>query len=239
MHPASHDGGLEQVTPELREQDPARRLAYPVAGPANPLEPRGDARGRLDEHHEVDGAHVDAQLERRCRDDRRHAARLQVLFDLESLLPGDAAVMGPHELLAGQLVQALGEPLGEAPAVRENDRAVVGPDQLEELRVDRGPDARPEVTSPNRTSGGFVGRDDLAEPAHVLDRDDDPELERPLGRRQPDPLEARRAGRPKMFEALHRQREMRSAFRAGDRVDLVEDDGLDAAERLSGGARQQ
>ena len=54
------------------------------------------------------------------------AAGLQVLLDLDPLLAGDAAVMGPDQLLAGQLVQALGEALRQPPAVREDDRATGG-----------------------------------------------------------------------------------------------------------------
>ena len=64
-------------------------------------------------------------------------------------------------------------------------------------------------------------------------------LERPLRRRQPDALERRRVGRPELLQALQRQREMRAALRAGDRVDLVDDDRLDAAERLAGRAGEQ
>ena len=44
--------------------------------------------------------------------------------------------------------------------------------------------------------------------------------------------------RPQGLEALERQREVRAALRAGDRVDLVDDDVLDAAQRLAGRARE-
>ena len=96
----------------------------------------------------------------------------------EPLLPGDAAVVGADELFAGQLVEALGEALGEAAAVREDDRAAVLPDQLEDRRVDRGPDARPRLGVRRRAAGLLVERQDLAGRGHVLDRDDDLELER-------------------------------------------------------------
>ena len=46
-------------------------------------------------------------------------------------------MVGPDQLLAGQLVELLGEPLGEAPAVGEDDRAAMGPDELQDPRVDR------------------------------------------------------------------------------------------------------
>ena len=54
-----------------------------------------------------------------------HAAGLELLLDRDALLAGDDAVVGADELLAGELVEALGEPLGEAAAVREDDRAAV------------------------------------------------------------------------------------------------------------------
>ena len=41
---------------------------------------------------------------------------LSVLLDLEALLAGDAAVVGPDQLLAGQLVEPLGQPLGQPAA---------------------------------------------------------------------------------------------------------------------------
>jgi hypothetical protein len=43
-HPPAHDGGLEEIAPELREEHALRGLADLVAGSADPLEARGDAR---------------------------------------------------------------------------------------------------------------------------------------------------------------------------------------------------
>ena len=104
-----------------------------------------------------------------------------------------------------------------------------------------------------------VGEHELAEAgvrarlAHVLERDDDLEvelladarvdeldrpaagdeapdlLERPLRRREADPLE-RLLGDAR--EALQREREMRAALRPGDGVHLVDDHRLDAAQDL-------
>ena len=85
-----------------------------VAGPADPLEAAGDAGRALDLDDEVDRAHVDAELEAGRRDERREPAGLELLLDLEALLAGDAAVVGADELLAGELVEPLGEPLGRA-----------------------------------------------------------------------------------------------------------------------------
>ena len=79
-------GGLEQVAAVLREDLARARLAHLVAGPADALQaPRHRAR-RLDEHHEIDRAHVDAELEAARRDDAAQAARLEIGLDLEALL---------------------------------------------------------------------------------------------------------------------------------------------------------
>ncbi len=267
MHPLGHDRRLEQVAPVLREDHPFRRRVHLVAGPADPLEAAGDRGRRFDLDHEVDRAHVDPQLEAGGGDDRRQAARLEVVLDRQALLAGDRAVVRPDQLLAGQLVQALGEPLGQAPAVAEDDRAPMGPDQLEDPGMDRGPDADPQVARcagpAERAGGPLLERNALAEPAHVLDRDDDrqleglaragvddsdlaawadateesgDQLERPLGGRQPDPL-GRLARQP--LETLEAEGQVGPPLRAGDRVDLVDDHVLDPGQAGPGRAGQE
>ena len=178
VHALHDDGRLEEVAAVLGEDDALAGFADLVPGAADALEPARDGGGALDLDHEVDGAHVDAELERARRHEGGEAAGLELLLDLEALLPRDAAVVGADQLLAGELVEALGEPLREAAAVREDDGAAVLADELEDPRVDRGPDAGPELAAEDRTPGLLVHRQDLAEPRHVLDRDDDLELER-------------------------------------------------------------
>ena len=114
VHPPRDDGALEQVAAVLREDDALARRPDLVPGPADALEAARDARRALDLDDEVDGAHVDAELEAGRGDQRGEAAGLELLLDLEPLLAGDAAVVGPDELLAGQLVEPLGEPLARA-----------------------------------------------------------------------------------------------------------------------------
>ncbi len=63
-HRTCDDRRLEQIGPELREDPPLRDGAQLVAGAADPLQAARDRLRRLDLHDEVDGAHVDAQLER-------------------------------------------------------------------------------------------------------------------------------------------------------------------------------
>ena len=84
---------LEQVRAELGEDASARDLAHAVARAADALEPRGDGLGRLDLDHEVDRAHVDAELERRGGDEAGQLARLQEVLDHEPLLASQRAVV--------------------------------------------------------------------------------------------------------------------------------------------------
>jgi len=84
---ALHDHrGFEEVAAVLREDLARARLADLVAGAADPLQPARHGSGRLDEHHKIDGAHVDAELEAAGGDDRPQAAALQVGLDLQPLL---------------------------------------------------------------------------------------------------------------------------------------------------------
>ena len=147
-------------------------------------------------------------------------------------------MVGARDLALGQLVQAKGEPLGQATVIDEHDRRAVFLDELEERRVDRRPD-----------------RAALPRLAHILERDDDPEiellararvdeldrapsrdeppdlLERPLGGRETDALH--RAA-DEALEPLQAQREVGAALRAGNRMHFVDDDDPNVRKRLAG-----
>ena len=266
VHAFGHDGRLEQVSAVLGEDDSARGRIDLVSGPPDPLQPSGDRRRRFDLDHQVDRAHVDAQLEARGGHDRRQAAVLERLLDRHPLLPGDRAVVGPHELLAGQLVEPLGEALGETPAVAEDDRRAMGPDQLEDPWMDRRPDADPRLGSRCRAAGLLLERQRLTETAHVLDRHDDRELERlarariddpdlaagpgaaeeagdrverTLRRREPDPLEPRCIGGAQRLEPFEAERQVGAPFGPGNGVDLIDDHVLNGAQALARLARQE
>ena len=156
---------------------------------------------------------------------------------ISALLAGERAVVRAGDLLLGQLVEPDREPLGEAAAVDEDDRRAVLLDELEDRRVDRGPD-----------------RAGLGRLAHVVERHDDLEIEvlaragvddpdravagdeasdlldRALGRGEADPLHRLVEQR---VEALEREREVGAALRPGDGVHLVHDHGLERAQRLA------
>ena len=85
---------LEQVAAVFGEDPAFGGLADAVAGAADPLQAAGDRLRRLDLDDEVDGAHVDAELERGGRDQAGQLARLQHLLDQGPLLVGERAVVG-------------------------------------------------------------------------------------------------------------------------------------------------
>ena len=163
---------------------------------------------------------------------------------------------------SAQLVELGGEALGQAAGVAEDDRRAVREDLLEDARVDARPDARRAAGS---RRAGRAPRRRLAaaraEVAHVLDRDDDLDLERladagvddgapargspgvavaaeeagdllerTLRGRQADAL--RRAVGDRL-EPLERERQVGAALGRREGVDLVDDDRLDADERLA------
>ena len=153
-----------------------------VAGAPDPLQTARDGLRALDLDHEVDRAHVDPELERRGRDETGNLPRLQQLLDDEPLLACERAVVRAGDLLLGELVQPEREPLGEPAVVDEHDRRTVLPHELEDRGVDRGPDraarlldAGAHLHAVGDRRHGELGR--RGELAHVLDRDDDLEVE--------------------------------------------------------------
>ncbi len=82
----------------LREEGGTADLAHLVPGSADALQPGGGRRRGLDLDHEVDRAHVDAELETARRDDAAQHAGLEFFFDLGALLLRHRAVvrLGEH-----------------------------------------------------------------------------------------------------------------------------------------------
>ena len=236
-HAARDHRRLEQVGAELREDPPLRDGAELVAGAPDPLQPSRDRLRRLDLDHEIHRAHVDPELERRGRDQARNLPELEQLFDLDALLAGERAVMRSRDLFLSELVEAQGQPLRQPSVVHEDDRRAVRADELEDLRVDRGPDRllllrlahvveRDDHLEVELLGAAGVDELDLAaarhEPADLL--------ERTLRGREADPLHGL-ADQP--VEPLQRQRQVRAALRARNRVHLVHDHRLDRPKRLA------
>ena len=265
-HAAHDDRGLEEVAAVLGKDDALAGLADLVAGPADALQPAGDRRGAFHLDHEVHGAHVDAELEAAGGDDGGQPAGLELLLDLEALLAGDAAVVGSHQLLACQLVEALGQALREAAAVGEDDGAVMGPDQLQDPGMDGRPDAVPLLPADDGATGLLVLWEDLAQARHVLHGHHDLEFQRlagagihdrdiatvagaaeeardglegALGGGEADALEWWCVDRAQALQPFQAQGQVGAALAAGDGVDLVHDHVLDAAQDLARLAGEQ
>ena len=98
-HPPGDDRALEQVGAELGEDPPAADVADGVPGAADPLQAAGHRLGRLDLDDEVDGAHVDAELEAGGGHQARQLAGLEHLLDDRALLAGERAVVRAGDLL--------------------------------------------------------------------------------------------------------------------------------------------
>ena len=72
-----------------------------MAGPADALQPAGHRRRRLDLDHQIDRAHVDAQLQAGGGDDGLQPSGLEVVLDLGALLLADRAVVGAGQQRLG------------------------------------------------------------------------------------------------------------------------------------------
>ena len=174
-----------------------------------------------------------------------------------------------------EVVQPLGEPFGSPAVVDEDDGRGVGPDLGQQLGIDRRPDR-----ADRRVIRGTVVRGaDLVyfrlRRGHVLDRDHDFQVElfalarvdhpafaagageesrdplqRPLGRREADPLNDGGIRLPidrqllvgvlpdQMFEPFQGQGEVGAALGRRDRVDLVDDHRFDPGQDLPGPGRE-
>ena len=148
-HELADDRALEQVGAELREDPALADVADVVAGAADALQAAGDGLRRLDLQDEVDGAHVDAELQRRGRHEAGQLAGLQQLLDDGALLARERAVVGARDVDAwcvvrqlgvGELVEPQCEPFRAAARVDEDDRRAVCLDEPQDLGVDRRPD---------------------------------------------------------------------------------------------------
>ena len=98
MHALHHRGRLQQVGPVLGEDPAPARLAHPVPGPADALQPGGHRSRRGHLHDQVHRAHVDAQLERGGGHQPPQLAPLELVLDQETPLPGDRPMVGLDQL---------------------------------------------------------------------------------------------------------------------------------------------
>ena len=165
---------------------PSTGLADGVAGPTDALQAAADGARRLDLDHEVDRAHVDAELEAGGGDEAAQLAPLQLVLDDDPLLAGQRAVVGLHQLAA----TPASTPSVSASSLRRAARRSARRRALQKMIVERwastccedaGVDATARCScGPGRPPAGPLrgSCEHLAEVAHVLDGDDDLDLER-------------------------------------------------------------
>ena len=190
LHSFGDDRRFDEVGAVLGEDLAAARLADLMAGPTDALQTRRHRARRFDLHHEVDRAHVDAELERAGGDQPLQTAGLELVFDLQPSLAGQRTVVGLDQLgrrrgahgLGGavlaverELVQAGGQPFGQTAGIDEHDGGAVLLDEFEQSGVHRRPDR-----ASARATGGRSRRlvELFTQPAHVVDGYDDLDLHR-------------------------------------------------------------
>ncbi|MBV6412664.1 MAG: hypothetical protein OMOMHJEC_00447 [Xanthomonadales bacterium] len=241
---------FDQVVARGREQPSLGQPAQAVAGAADPLQEGGDRARRAELADEVHIADVDAEFQRRGRHQHRQLAALQTLLGVEAALAREAAVVRGDAFGAEQLGEMPRGALGHAPGVDEDQGAAVRAHQIRQARVDLGPDlvrhhrrqrrarqfqrevARTRLADvDDRAVGRAVGGD-----RRVADQKTRGLGQRALGRRQADPRQAPAAQRIQPFQ---RQREVRAALVAGERVDLVDDHAACAGEHRPPGLRSE
>ena len=119
------DDGVEQTGPDRAQERRAfheivarhgehpalRRSGNRVARASDALQQRGDPVRRSDLADQVDVADIDAELERRRRDERLQLPGLQPRFGVEPLFLREAAVMRGHRILAEPVAEVPRQPL--------------------------------------------------------------------------------------------------------------------------------
>ena len=130
-------GAFDQLVPGGRVHDPAGDTGAVVVGPAHPLEEGGDAMGRPELAHKLDGSDVDAELQRGGGHQGPQVAGPQAVLDPLAALPRQRSVVGGHLVLAQPLSQLMGRSLGQLSGVDEHQGGSVvgdvGGDSVEDL----------------------------------------------------------------------------------------------------------
>mgnify|MGYP005856572387 CR=1 FL=1 len=181
-HGADGGGGLHELVPGERNDDALRGAGEPVARAADPLQQRGQRPGGPEVHDEIHMPDIDAELERGGGDDHRQLPGLQAALGLQPRLAGQAAVAGSDLVRSQPRGEMMGDALGQAPRVDEDQRGAVRADVAGDAVVDLLPQlVRGEVRQ--RLGGHLDGQRPVPAVADV----DDGAIGLPVG---PDPLRA-------------------------------------------------
>ncbi len=228
---AHRGGAFQQFVARSGEQPPLGHRAAPVTGAANALQRHRDGARRIDLAHQVHGADINAQFQRRGRHQQPNLAILQLALCRQPQLARQAAMMRRHLIFAQPLAQMQRHPLRQPPRVHKHQRGTMRERQLRQAVVNLAPHFvagdRPQLRRRN-----FHREIQLAAMPDVHDRgrgtvrtgEEARDLfNRLLRRRQSDA----RGRRRQQVQPLQRQRQVRAALVVGDGVDFVHDHRLD------------
>ena len=144
VHQPGDDGALQQVAAVLGEDD-ALATARPTWWPARPTRCRPRATDSGDSTW-MTRSTAPMSMPSSSELVATRAGRRPSL-SISSMSRRCSRASEPwwarDQVLAGQLVELERQPLREPAAVGEDDGAAMGPDQLQDARIDRRPDARP------------------------------------------------------------------------------------------------
>ena len=246
-----HDGRVHEAVLAQGVDAAAADVAHVVAGAPDALHPGGQGARRVQEHDLVQRADVDAELEGVGRHDGSELAGLEALLDPLPHLARERAVVRVGDGRVGLEVDQPRGLLGELAVVGKDQRRAVGVDALFE-----GVDDRRQALAVDPLLAQILGATDLQLDALGVFGLEEPNwaghvaalrlgskaayelgdpLQRPHRRRQRDALElTREASQP-----LDCRHEVGAALVAGDGVDLVQDDGVNAVEHVAASLRDE
>ena len=133
-------GALHQLVARERKQPALGRAVDGVSRPPDALQESRDRARRSELADQVDLADVDAQLERSRRHERFQFAVLEPLFGIETLLLGQAAVVGGHLIGADAFGELTRHPLDQPAGVDEHEGRAMRLDQLRQALIHLLPD---------------------------------------------------------------------------------------------------
>ena len=121
IHGARDRGACHKVRAVFGKNRSLADSSHTVAGASDALHSAGDRGWCFDLHDEINRSHVDAELERRGRDQPAQRSHLQAVFDLFALRHGHAAVMRANQNLASEIVNRARNTFGQPAIIDEDD----------------------------------------------------------------------------------------------------------------------
>ena len=227
-----------------RRHHDGRRLTGPTAGTTGTLPGGGDGPRISGHHADVQGADVDAELERVGGHDAAHLTSAQTLLDLappqRQVATAIAANAFGHARHVFKVFFQVGrQDLGGEPALREHDHLEVAPQELTrhtprfrhvrapnpQLAIDhRRIDEHEELLAPRRAAPAHERERPLREPLRQLQRIGD-------GRRRTDELRVRSVVTANALQPSQHVGEV-AAKHAAVGMQFVDDDELEVLEQL-------